>query len=202
MATRTPKREESAYREARRDELLKVSAALIAKKGFASTTVRDIGEASGLLSGSLYYYFSSKEAIVEALMNRLLDFLWERYDAVKASDASPREKLEGVVRNSLAAIDGYNDEVRIFQNEGALLEARFAEMAGRSRDFQAMVTGFLDDGIAQGQFRKDLRVDVSFRIIRDSVWPIVHWYRPGGSLTIDEVADDYLAMLFQGIAAD
>lgn len=202
MAPRTARREESAYRESRRDELLSVCAELIARKGFAKTTVRDIGDASGLLSGSLYYYFESKEAILEQLLGKLLDFLWDRYEQVAASDESPKGKLEGVVRVSLEAIDRYTNEVRIFQNETQFLAEndRFRYTVDRSRDFQAMVTSFLTEGIAAGQFRSDLRADVAFRFIRDSVWPVVHWYRPGGELTIEEVAEDYLSMLFDGLA--
>jgi len=203
MASRTSQGEESSYRESRRDRLLSTCAELIARKGFASTTVRDIGEAAGLLSGSLYYYFDSKESMLEQIIVKLQAYLWQRYDEVASSDLSPRAKLEGVLRVSLDAIDQYNDEVRVYQNESKLLEEneRFQERAARSKDFERMVTGILRDGIATGEFRADLRIEVAFRFIRDSVWTIVHWYRPGGELGIDEVAKDYLSMLFGGIAS-
>jgi AcrR family transcriptional regulator len=48
----------------RRAVILARSAELFATRGVAATTVRDIGEAAGLLSGSLYHYFPSKDAIV------------------------------------------------------------------------------------------------------------------------------------------
>ncbi len=202
MARRRPRGEDSAHREQRRTELLRVSADLIADKGFAKTTVRDIGDAADLLSGSLYYYFDSKEEIVEQLMQRLLDFLWTSYADVVASDAAPREKLAGIIRVSMQAMDLYNSEVRIFQNESQLMadNERFHAMAAKSEDFQAMVTGLLVAGGALKEFRQDMHVDVVFRFIRDSMWPIVHWYRPGGELGIDQVVDDYLTMLFDGVA--
>lgn len=203
MTPRAAQPEESTYREARREALLKVSAELIARKGFAKTTVREIGDVAGILSGSLYYYFDTKEAIVEQIVVKLQAHLWERYDAVIASSDSPRSKLEQVVRISLRAIHEYNDEVRIYQNERQLLESndRFRALAARSKDFEAMVTRFLVDGIAAGEFRSDLNVPVTFRFIRDSVWPVVHWYRPGGELGIEEVATGYLSLLFDGMAS-
>src|SRR5690606_12382960 len=119
---------------------------------FAKTTVREIGDVAGILSGSLYYYFDTKEAIVEQIVVKLQAHLWERYDAVIASSDSPRSKLEQVVRISLRAIHEYNDEVRIYQNERQLLEIndRFRASAARNKDFEAMVTRFLVDGIAAG----------------------------------------------------
>lgn len=46
--------------QARRTEILKIAADVLAKKGCASATVRDIAKASGILSGSLYHHFKSK----------------------------------------------------------------------------------------------------------------------------------------------
>ena len=49
----------------RRDELLGLAAAMIAERGLRATTVRDIADAAGILSGSLYHHFSSKEEMVD-----------------------------------------------------------------------------------------------------------------------------------------
>ena len=45
----------------RREELLQIAGALFAQRGFKNTTVRDIADAAGILSGSLYHHFDSKE---------------------------------------------------------------------------------------------------------------------------------------------
>lgn len=192
----------SAYKEARGLEVLQVAAQLFATQGIAKTTVRDIADAAGMLSGSLYYHFPSKEAMVDALMSRFQDHIWSRYDAVMSSEGTPRQKVEGVVRGSLEAIDQFNAEVKIFQNEGAFLanQERFSYMSDKSKRFRSMLTSQLQAGVEQGEFRADLNVELAFRFIRDSVWPVVAWFRPGGDLLIEEVIDEYLTMLFDGIA--
>ncbi len=53
----------------RRDELLGIAATLFAERGFRNTTVRDIADAAGILSGSLYHHFDSKEAMVDELLD-------------------------------------------------------------------------------------------------------------------------------------
>ncbi len=53
----------------RRAELLGIAARLFAERGFKNTTVRDIADAAGILSGSLYHHFDSKESMVDELLD-------------------------------------------------------------------------------------------------------------------------------------
>jgi hypothetical protein len=55
--------------------------------------------------------------------------------------------------------------------------------------------------VQSGAFRPDLDTEVVYRFIRDTVWVAVRWYRPGGDLSAQEVSDQYLSILLDGIAA-
>jgi hypothetical protein len=59
----------------------------------------------------------------------------------------------------------------------------------------------LKAGIADGTFRADLDVELSYRFLRDTVWVGVGWYRPGGKLAIDDIARQYLSIVLDGITA-
>src|SRR6476469_3196970 len=87
----------------RRAELLGIAATLFADQGFTNTTVRDIADAAGILSGSLYHHFDSKEAMVDELLDSFQTALWQEYDAIEASDRTPRQRLEDVVHASFEA---------------------------------------------------------------------------------------------------
>ncbi|NLA37272.1 MAG: helix-turn-helix transcriptional regulator, partial [Actinobacteria bacterium] len=52
----------------RRDELLGLAATMFAERGLRATTVRDIADSAGILSGSLYHHFASKEAMVDEVL--------------------------------------------------------------------------------------------------------------------------------------
>ena len=55
-------------------------------------------------------------------------------------------------------------------------------------------------GTRAGIFKdQGLDVELLFRFIRDTVWVAVHWYRPGGELSAEQVADQYLTVLLEGI---
>ena len=134
----------------RRSELLAIAAGLFAERGFKNTTVRDIADAAGILSGSLYHHFDSKESMVDELLDSFQRSLWEEYDAIEASDRTPREKLEAVVRVSFDAIDRNHSEVAIFQTDAAYLAGfeRFAYLKERNTRFRNLWTGLLTEGVA------------------------------------------------------
>jgi AcrR family transcriptional regulator len=186
----------------RRQQLLDIAAGLFAERGFTNTTVRDIADAAGILSGSLYHHFDSKEAMVDELLDTFQTALWEEYDAIEASDRSPRAKLEAVVRVSFDAIDQHHSEVAIFQNDAAHLAGfdRFAYLEERNVRFRDLWTGLLREGIEAGELRSDLDVELVYRFLRDTVWVAVRWYRPGGDLSPSDIADQYLRILLEGIA--
>src|SRR6188472_4250998 len=97
----------------RRDELLDIAAGLFADKGFKNTTVRDIADSAGILSGSLSLHFDSKESMVDEILRTFQEELFGQYDAIIASDVDPLAKLEQAVLVSFEAIDKHRDEVAI-----------------------------------------------------------------------------------------
>src|SRR6185369_15433633 len=74
----------SAANGIRQGEVLAAAAELFAEHGYISTTVRDIADAAGILSGSLYHHFDSKESMVDEILRGFLDALFARYHAIVA----------------------------------------------------------------------------------------------------------------------
>ena len=188
--------------QTRRDELLAIAAKLFAERGFKNTTVRDIADAAGILSGSLYHHFDSKESMVDEILSTFQEELFASYDAVLASDVDARTKIDQAVRLSFQAIDQHPFEVAIFQNEADYLGTfpRFGYLAERNAQSRQVWVTLLEEGIRTGVLRGDLDLDLTYRFIRDTVWVAVKWYRPGGPLTHDAVANQYLSILLDGIA--
>ncbi len=186
----------------RRAELLAIAAGLFAEKGFKNTTVRDIAEASGILSGSLYHHFDSKESMIDEILSSFQAELFAAYDAVLASSDDARTKIERAVRLSFEAIDQHRHEVAIFQNEADYLGGfeRFGYLAERNAQSRSVWMTLLTEGVASGALRPDIDVELTYRFIRDTVWVAVRWYRPGKGLTHTDIADQYLTILLDGIA--
>src|SRR4029077_15033769 len=68
-----------------------------------------------------------------------------------------------------------------------------------NQEFRDLWRRVLVQGVQDGSFRSELDVDVALRILRDTVWVSVRWYRPGGRITVDNLAKQYLTMVLDGL---
>ncbi len=185
----------------RRSELLGMAAQLFAARGFSQTTVRDIADEAGILSGSLYHHFDSKEAMLKEILEGFMGGLLGSFEAVLASQAPPRELLDQLIRAAFRTIHDSQDSVALYQNESALFAqlADFGFVGRASVQIEEMWIGVLEKGRVAGDFRDDLDLSLTYRFIRDGVWASVRWYNPSGRLQHTALAENYLAMLHDGL---
>jgi len=187
----------------RRDELLELAAAMFAERGLRATTVRDIADSAGILSGSLYHHFSSKEEMVDEVLRTFLTWLFDRYQHIVDTEPNPLARLKGLFMASFDAIEHRHAEVVIYQDEAKRLSSqpRFSYVEELNQRHRAMWLDVLNEGIEQGYFQPGIDVDLVYRFIRDTTWVSVRWYQPGGPLTAEQVGKQYLAIVLGGIAA-
>ncbi|MET7799170.1 TetR/AcrR family transcriptional regulator [Streptomyces decoyicus] len=186
----------------RRRELLNTAAEVFAAHGYNATTVRRIADEAGMLAGSLYYHFDSKESMLDEILSSFLTELWDGYDAVLAAGLGPRETIEALVTESFREIDRHRAAVAIYQKESRHLavQPRFGYLADSQQKFEKAWLGTLERGVADGVFRADLDIRLTYRFVRDTVWVAASWYRPGGQHSPEEIARQYLSMVLDGIA--
>ncbi|MER5274450.1 TetR/AcrR family transcriptional regulator [Streptomyces sp. NPDC002809] len=186
----------------RRGELLATAAEVFAAQGYNATTVRRIADAAGMLAGSLYYHFDSKESMLDEILSTFLGELWEGYDAVLDAGLGPRETIEALVTESFREIDRHRAAVAIYQKEARHLAAqpRFQYLVDSQEKFEKAWLGTLERGVADRTFRADLDIRLTYRFVRDTVWVAASWYRPGGQHSPEEIARQYLSMVLDGIA--
>jgi len=185
----------------RQSELLELAAELFADRGYKATTVRDIAQAAGILSGSLYHHFDSKESIIDEILSSYLDKVLQDYRATLAANLSPRETLAALIERSLSDLRDRRHAIVIYQNELRYLSklSRFAYLLEAAREFERTWIAVIERGIAEGDFRSDIRPPLVYRFVRDAVWAAPRWYRPDGGLTPEGIAEQYLSVLLDGI---
>ncbi|MGV0603257.1 TetR family transcriptional regulator KstR2 [Mycolicibacterium sp. XJ1904] len=196
-----PQKQSASQPPTRRDELLDLAATMFAERGLRATTVRDIADSAGILSGSLYHHFSSKEEMVDEVLQGFLDWLFTRYQEIVDTEPNPLERLKGLFMTSFEAIEHRHAQVVIYQDEAKRLsgQERFSYVEQRNKEQRRMWLDLLNQGVEEGYFRPDIDVDLVYRFIRDTTWVSVRWYQPGGPLTAEEVGRQYLAIVLGGI---
>jgi AcrR family transcriptional regulator len=188
----------------RRDEVVELAGELFARNGYATTTVRDIANAAGILSGSLYHHFASKEAIVDALLAPFLDDLLGRYDEILAAGLAPAAAFEALATASLDALDEHATAIAIYEDDGRRLEAQphFAYLREGGERLRAAWTAVIERGVAEGAFRADLDPRLTYAFVRATLWDCARRTAPAGDgRGTAAVADRQLELLLRGIAA-
>lgn len=180
----------------RRSAIMAVAAGLFATKGVGATTVRDIGERAGVLSGSLYHYFRSKDAIVAELMAGFMDDIQRRFAEVAATAGSPLDVVRGLIHETLAVIRDHPEATAIYQQDRQYL--RDHGLLEPIDSASLKVRGFWLDavsaGIEDGTFRADVPAEMFYRAVRDTLWATTHW--PSRGRQPDEELERQLTALF------
>lgn len=149
-ATRRDRHKTDRYHE-KRQHIVEVAVELFSRNGYAATGVADIGAASGLARGALYYYIGSKEELLGAIHDKVLDPLLVEGSAVVALDLSFHARLQLISESLLRQIIHRPDYVRVFLHDHRHLEGErrkhFREKRAR---FEGQVRRILQDGAIAG----------------------------------------------------
>jgi AcrR family transcriptional regulator len=186
---------------ARKAEVLALAAELFARDGYASTTVRDIADAAGILSGSLYHHFPSKEAIANAIVSPLLDEVLSGYDEIVSAADDPRETFEALATASLMAIEHHRDAAVMYEQDRRQLAAlpRLAHLVDAEWRIEQAWIGVLQRGVEEGEFRGGVDAQIAYRLIRGALFSVARWHVPGEQPDLHQIADQYLRILLDGV---
>jgi AcrR family transcriptional regulator len=187
----------------RRATILAVAAEMFAARGFAATTMRSIATQVGVLSGSLYHHFESKEAIADEVVSSYLAELDARYVAVTALDLDPVSTLRALIQTSLEAALTHAHATIMYQNDGNYLSTleRFAYLPERGAAVQRTWLAVLAAGIECGALRDTLDARLAYRLMRDGIWRTVRWYRPSERYPTSRFAAECAEFYLQGLVA-
>lgn len=172
----------------RREEILQVAAATFAELGFGKSTTREIAERASTLSGSLYYHFSSKEAMASEVVHRYLDVITAHYRTVVSSTDPPSTKIRHMLEGSIVLSQEYRNEVIILSQDWPVLSSFDPTMSEAMSETEELWLTVIKEGIASQEFRSDLDPQVTYRTILSAMSGVPRWFRTSGPLSIQEVA--------------
>ncbi|AOS64351.1 TetR/AcrR family transcriptional regulator [Actinoalloteichus hymeniacidonis] len=200
---RGPVKRRPAASPRRRDELLAIAARLFAAQGYLATSVREIADAAGILSGSLYHHFDSKESLADELLRGLLAAQRGGYQQVLDEGGQPREMIAGLLRTDIGLLDTHLEAIAVFQAERRHLARvdRFAYLDRHRRWVQRQWATLVGEGQRAGVFRQDFDGALLYRVAHESVWNAAHWFNPRGRTSGAELTEQYLDLLFRGLLA-
>ena len=180
--------------EGLRRALIEQSARLFREKGYGNTTVRDIAAATGVHAGSWFYYFKTKQDILQAVIEHGLTVALADIEAIDIEDLPPREAMRQLVRAPLPTILApHQDFIPVMLYEWRSLDAQAQERIIALKDrYEDIWTRVIDRLRASGEWAHPTPVDrlLMFGALN---WT-AQWYQAGAGISIDALADQ--AVLF------
>jgi TetR/AcrR family transcriptional regulator, cholesterol catabolism regulator len=185
--------------QARRQVIIDTSARLFASRGYHATGITELCEANELGKGALYHYIGSKEELLAAIHDRVMDEVMVGADRVTAAGGSPSTQLAMLGQELLDVIGHYPDHVWVFLHEfPALTGERAATFRERRRQYEGRIESVIEAGVESGEFR-DLDPWLTAR-----AWLGMHnytylWLKAGRRLSARDVAKPFAEIFMRGI---
>jgi AcrR family transcriptional regulator len=185
----------------RRDEILAIAAEQFAARGVVSTTVRDIAAAAGILSGSLYHHFDSKEQMVADLLQPVMERQVGAYRALVAAGDTAAETLRSLIRTAVTEAAKTPYETRMIRNDAQA----FSAMSGLKRVTDLLVeaaklwAAVVQRGVDRGEFRRcDPKLAVAAMF--DAVLSTTRWFAGARPQRPGRVGDALADLFLTGLA--
>jgi AcrR family transcriptional regulator len=186
--------------EARREAIVDTSASVFARRGYHATGISELCEANDLGKGALYHYIGSKEELLAAIHDRVMDEVLLGGERVTEEGGSPSTQLARLGEELLDVIHRYPDHVWVFLHEfPALTGERAARFRTRRAAYERTVEAVLRAGVETGEFR-ELDPWLTAR-----AWLGMHnytylWLKAGGRLSARDVAEPFAEIFMRGIS--
>ncbi|HEY3817087.1 MAG TPA: TetR/AcrR family transcriptional regulator [Polyangiaceae bacterium] len=101
----------------RKEEILDVATRLFAEHGYEGTSMNDVAEQVGMRKASLFYHFATKDALYEAVLDRLVASLQTALEAIYVSSGTYQDRLEAVTETLVTLLSSHPYAARLLLRE-------------------------------------------------------------------------------------
>jgi AcrR family transcriptional regulator len=180
------------------DAVLSVAVQAFNERGYDATSMGALAERLGTSKSAIYYHVSGKEELLRLALDRALGNLERLLEPPDPADATALERLERVLRGAVHVLVQELPFVTLLLRLRGNTDVE-REALARRREFDHSVAKLVEEAIADGALRSDVDARTATRLLFGMVNSLVEWYRPGGGLTADQLADNVVVMAFEGL---
>ncbi|MGN6781183.1 MAG: TetR/AcrR family transcriptional regulator [Marmoricola sp.] len=182
------------------ETVLRRAIELFNERGYDATSVAELARDLGLTKSAIFHHVASKDDLLAAALDEALTALSSTIDAAVAThaDSTAAMRLRATVAQSVLVLVAHLPSVTL------LLRVRGnspveQEALRRRRVIDDTLTRLVRDAVAEGSLRDDIAPEAISRLLFGTVNSLVEWYRPGGTLTPDQLAETVATLAFDGL---
>jgi AcrR family transcriptional regulator len=180
------------------ESLLAVAVAVFNERGYEATSMDELALRAGVTKSAIYHHVPGKEELLRLAVDRALDGLFAVTREPEATTGPAIGRLEHVVRGSIRVLTAELPFVTLLLRVRGNTAVERAALE-RRREFDRIVSDLVRAAGREGSVRPDVDPAVIGRLLFGTVNSLTEWYRPGGPLSADDLANALVATTFGGL---
>lgn len=186
--------------ESQRLSILEAASRLFIERGYGGTNINDIADALGVTRTAVYYYFDSKDAILEALTEEVTEKAGALSRSVSGrSELSPEELLRQLVVQHATLVLTHPVQFRVVErNESSLQETRRKAARAARHNVLDNFVQVIRQGVEAGVLDVPDEQVAAFAIIGMCNWSA--WWFEGSGMTVDAAANAIAELALRSVA--
>ena len=185
--------------DSKKDTIIRKAASLFSRKGFASSSMRELAELVGVEAPSLYNHIGSKSELLQAICYKVANDFTEHLTEVKKSPVGSSEKIENIIRFHIHMMLHSYDEVYVANHEWKQLpDPYLSNFLHQRKLYENTLAAIIEEGIRKKEFRK-LNPHIAILTILSAVRGIEFWFRHRRNIPEKDLADTLVNHLMNGL---
>ncbi|CAN5758904.1 hypothetical protein BH11BAC4_BH11BAC4_01670 [soil metagenome] len=183
----------------KKDAITKKAAALFRRKGFASSSMRELADSIGVEASSLYNHIGSKSEILQSICFKVANDFNMHLNEVETISGNAVSKLENLIRFHIhMMLDNY-DEVHVANHEWKQLEEPYlSNFLNQRKIYEGRLVEIINEGTSTREL-KSINPHVAILIILSAVRGLEFWQRHKKNVSIEDLGNDMVNHLLNGL---
>ncbi|WP_332629344.1 TetR/AcrR family transcriptional regulator [Halalkalibacter flavus] len=183
-----------------KERIIETALLLFEENGFHAVTVDRIVKESGSSKGGFYHNFKSKDELLYTVHDSFITYILDKAEDAYNRYSTPAERLYETIRSFVMMFELYRPHVTVFYQESLYLNKEYFETIKlKRRRYKNMMFSLVEEGIACGEFRKEIPVPITSMAIFGMTNWTYKWYKETGQYSIKEIANIYADLVMNAV---
>ena len=189
----------SSKNVSKKEVITQKAAGLFRKKGFATSSMRELAENIGVEASSLYNHIGSKNELLQTICFKVANDFTSHLNEVEKKSTRTISKLEDLIRFHISMMLLHPDELFVANHEWKQLSEPFlSNFMNQRKSYENKWVEIIKEGIKKKEI-KNINPHIAMLTILSAVRSVEFWQRHKKSIAINELESNIVDHLLHGL---
>ena len=188
--------------EERKAQILKLATDIFYRDGYEKASLQEVAKRAGITKAAIYHHFKNKEEILFNLVTTTSDQLISDLNKTILIKSDPVEQLRRMLTAHISKMKEDKASVKILIEDKRFLGKKYAGIIKtKQKAIFEIYKNILEEISNNARLKNVNIITANFSLFGIMNW-LYHWYNPKGDLSIEEITDNIIKMIFYGLIRD